>query len=41
VIQIQKRSLRALEEHPLTAIHLGVQILFDVGKKRHDLRGNL
>jgi len=39
VVQVEQRSLRALEEHTLSAVHLGIQIRLDIGKKWHDLRG--
>jgi hypothetical protein len=41
VIQIQERSLRALEEHPLSTIHLSVQIRRNIGKKGDDVRCGL
>jgi len=41
VIQVEQRSLRALEEYTLSAVHLGIQIRLDIGKKWHDLRGEL
>ena len=40
MVQVQKRTLRAFEEHSLSPVDLGIQIGRDVRKKRHYVLGD-